>query len=140
MECTCLAFYDNPDSLTNAYKEYWKRRLKANPRLMGYLLLQPDVHDVAWRSYKCFGFVTPEGPKDFMAFGIDNSHTRNHFHPTRRCPKPQALLVVGLSVTKTLDTLNKEGILALRSRQLAATQHKEKVHVDAKLVFSSADD
>ena len=127
MECTCLAFYDDPESVTNAYAEYWRKRLEPNPRFMGFLLLQPDVHMVIWRSYKLFSFSTPEGKKNLVAFGVDASRHRNHFHATRRCPAPQSLLVVTLSTDRALDVLANQGILGF----------SKEIHVGSNLLVLS---
>ena len=111
MQC-CVAFYEE-NFLERAFEDYWNKRTTDNPRFLGYLLYVPAVEESHWRSKKCRRFFTPQGPKNFIAFGVDLSHPRNPTHFTHNHPQPKLIVISELSVCQALEKLNKEGLGAL---------------------------
>ncbi len=117
MEHCCLAFFDQENRAVDAYHKYWIHRTSENPRFLGYLLFNPDVHDSKWRSYKLLRFCYPGGRSNIIAFGIIGSKPQNPVHKrngnSQPQPNPDKILTVRLPVQQTLDILSQQGLEGL---------------------------
>ncbi len=117
MEYSCLAFYDQEEHAAFAFKKYWEKRASQNPRFLGYLLFNPDVHNAKWRSAKLLNFKFQNGRGNLIAFGIIANHQKNPVHNNKSLQEtkinPKRLIKVTLPVQDALEILSLKGLNGL---------------------------